>query len=192
MRNHRTIRPLALAAVAVGALGLVSLGGCKLGGGDGNADAGPPASVAASEAQTVSSYFSIYAHGPTKVMVPVAGEKAALLLEFPNESKTISGTGKLVVFAENASEDMIQAWWNNQYSDAIFPDAAEPVETVTLGKKLEIVSAEMTGTERPREDQAYDVMAVTYRIADVPAERFTLEGFEGGTTVYVMMEGKRP
>ncbi|GGC98537.1 hypothetical protein [Aquisalinus flavus] len=186
--GNRSIRPLTLAAIAMGALGLAGLGGCKMGGGN----SGPRVSVAASQAQTVSSYFSIYAHGPTRVMVPVEGQKAALLLDFPNESKTISGTGRLHVFAETASEDMIEAWWNNQYSDALFPDAAEPVETISLGGKLEIVSAEMTGTERPREDQSYDVMAVTYRIADVPADRFTLEGFEGETTVYVMMEGKRP
>lgn len=195
MTDRRPIRPLALAMMSAGALALMSLGACKLGGsgdGSGDGDGGPPARVAASEAQTVSSYFSIYAHGPTRVMVPVAGQKAALLLDFPNESKTISGTGRLVVFAETASEEMIEAWWNNQYSDALFADAAEPVETISLGGKLEIVSAEMTGTVRPRADQSYDVMAVTYRVSDVPAGRFTLEGFEAETTVYIMMEGKRP
>ncbi|NHK26868.1 hypothetical protein FF098_002970 [Parvularcula flava] len=189
MKKDRPTKPFTATALVAGALGLFSLGACKL---QGSAAEGPPADAAVSEAQTVSSYFSIYAYGPTKVMYPVEGQKAALLLEFPNESKSISASGKLFVFAEDASEDMIQVWWNNQYSDALFPNVAKPVETITLGNRLEIVSAEMTGTERPREDQSYDVMAVTYRIANVPTERFTLEGFEGETTVYVMMEGKRP
>ena len=153
--------------------------------------AGPPVSISAQDATTISSYFSPYAYGQTIVLVEVPDEAAVLKLTFPNESKTLSVSGKLVLFEDGTSGEMIDAWKNNQYSDAIMP-APEPVETVALGKRVEIVSSEMTGEERARGDQLYHNYDVIYRVQEIPTERFTLSGFQAQTTVHVMMEGKRP
>lgn len=183
--------PVPRLLLTVPVLAAVLLTGCKVTS-SGDEAGGPAVAVDPAAAQEVSSYFSIYAYGPTKLKFDVPGEKALLLLDFPNQSKTISATGHLYLFPETTSDRMIQAWWNNQYSDAIFPEAAEPVESIALGSRLEIVSAEMTGQERPRPDQLYDTYAVTYRVSDIQTERFTLEGFTAETTVHVMMEGKRP
>lgn len=59
-------------------------------------------------------------------------QKAVLRLKIDNRQEKFPVTASVVLFNEDATEEGIGKWVNNQHSDALFVDAAEPVSEVEL------------------------------------------------------------
>ncbi|MFA5941810.1 MAG: hypothetical protein WC809_20875 [Sinimarinibacterium sp.] len=128
-------------------------------------------------------FFSGY--GPTLDFVIFPNQSAAVRLRIDNVSPfTVSASVNLF---ERRAE--IDKWINNQYSDALEPDAPSPIEVYDISGSVTVTSTAFVRTEDDptRDDDAsFDVYAIEYSIADAGDPGvYTLAGYAGTTEVYV-------
>ncbi len=142
--------------------------------------------VAAADVQRkdIDTYFNPDGYGSSLDMAHFTAQDAVAKLYIDNTAP-YSVIASINLFASGAQ---IDRWINNQHSDAIYPDAPEPVavydisDTVSIASKVyqDMVEAP-TGNGRK-----FDRYAVTYRVADSrDPGSYALVGYEYTTQLYV-------
>ncbi len=83
------------------------------------------------EITNVESYFSMYEYGPTQRFYHFTDEQAVIVVRLDNASSEFEAGTKvtLSLFDTAASKEGVNHWINNQYSDALYGDAAEPINS---------------------------------------------------------------
>jgi hypothetical protein len=96
--------------------------------------------------------------------------KAVLRVQIDNKNTKFPVSGKLYVFAKDASAEGIKNWINNQHSDGLFPDVPEPTST----HEIPAAACKSTSHERVKDVEGgpsgiFTRYNVKFEIKDVPA-----------------------
>jgi len=83
-----------------------------------------------SPAREVNRYFSPLAHGPTKKFYSLPESRIVVVVSTADGTADASAT--IHVFGPAATAEAIDKWINNQHSDALFADAAEPQRSIEV------------------------------------------------------------
>ena len=75
-------------------------------------------------------YFSPLAHGPTKKFYSLPESRIVVVVSTADGTADASAT--IHVFGPAATAEAIDKWINNQHSDALFADAAEPQRSIEV------------------------------------------------------------
>ena len=136
----------------------------------------------------INQYFSMLLHGNTLNIFHFEEQNAVLLVNLPNESADLTLTATVHIFDEAETTETIGQWINNQYSDALFPEVPEPIESIVLGDSGHtFIATTLVGQESRQFGDEYDIYEVEYRINETQEEgQFTLNVFTYETVVYVM------
>ncbi len=139
----------------------------------------------------VSSYYSLYRYGATQKIYNFIDQNTVILILIPNDSTTFSLSIEVNVFSNNASDTSIRSWVNNQYSDAIFIDAAQPIYTFNLTKEnYAITSAIFSTHEIFLGGDEYDNYTVNFSINQTTNPGiYQLKSFIDSTNVHVLTKG---
>jgi hypothetical protein len=78
----------------------------------------------------VSRYYSPRAHGPTQKFFMLAAEHAVVVVS--TGDGTSINSAKIFLFPDESSVEGMERWGNSQHSDALFPDAAEPISSIDI------------------------------------------------------------
>ena len=135
---------------------------------------------------TVSSYFSLYRYGPTKIFYHFTENNVVLVIDLTSELSIIQANAVIHLFAVTESADSILKWINNQHSDGLFADAPVPLMSVTLpADDVTIDSASFTEHLTGGYGDEYDVYDVVLHISDVAIQSsYLLREFSADTRVY--------
>ncbi|MEM7110836.1 MAG: hypothetical protein AAF614_00275 [Chloroflexota bacterium] len=136
----------------------------------------------------INQYFSMLLHGNTLNIFHFEEQDTVLLINLPNESADLTLTVTVHIFDDAETPETIGQWINNQYSDALFPEVPEPIESIMLDDAGHtFLSTTLVGQESGQFGDEYDVYDVEYRINEMAEEgQFTLNEFTYETVVYVM------
>lgn len=124
-------------------------------------------------------------YSSTKVFYTVAARKLVVLIHLDNEKKGFPITGSVYKFADNETAESLDKWLNNQYSDALFVDAAKPVATYKLAAEAcQTIESKRVGREEAGLG-VYDKYAVQFSVkASKVADGLQLLEFKDATSVY--------
>lgn len=134
---------------------------------------------------------SMTGYRDTLIFYVFAEAKAVLVVGIGNANLDFPVTAKLHTFAAATDAEAIDKWVNNQHSDGLFIDAAEPEAT------HEIPAASCTAEKHEFLKQAeshngtFSSYSVTFRIKDAPdLGGFKLKDFTDQATVFVKAEAR--
>ncbi len=135
--------------------------------------------------------------GPRDTLLFYTFEKgqAVLQLQVAPKDGGFTVNGKVFLFDPSTNAEGLAKWVNNQHSDALFADAAKPVEitqlpadTCTVTRSKELGKAEQFTPEGPRIFRDYEV---SFSIKGVKVDgKFQLKTFEDKAKVFVKSAGK--
>ena len=132
----------------------------------------------------VNSYFSLQAHGPTKKFFTVADSQAVVMLV--TKDGTAEASGKVVLFPPATTAEGLEKWLNNQHSDALYIDAAEPLRTFAIPKQhLRTEVSAPLAHEVGRGGDEYDEVRVDYAVSAFRDGDALLEPFRGTLKAFV-------
>lgn len=137
---------------------------------------------------TIDSYFSPYSFGPLLRMYHFQEERAILKVKLDNSSAKTPLTAELVVFAPDEDREAVDAWINNQYNDALFPTAAEPVTRTDVSSAITITGRSPGELETGRSGESYQRTTVNFSVPEISAGRIRVGAFNDTVTVHVMMK----
>ncbi|WP_236986563.1 hypothetical protein [Marinagarivorans cellulosilyticus] len=135
----------------------------------------------------VDQYFSLYTYGQTKHFYVFESQKAVLLLLGYSDDLTVSG--EVILFGADETVEMIERWVNNQHSDGLYPEAAEPLTSYTLDPSTVNIS-DLTLLDRTVGNslEEYDNYSMTVSFDRiVEANAFTLEALEVEFVIHQMV-----
>ncbi|MFM7181800.1 MAG: hypothetical protein ACKO2G_10110 [Verrucomicrobiales bacterium] len=129
----------------------------------------------------------------TKILYKFTEEKAVVTLVIGNKDTTFPITAKVHLFDKSVTSEGIDKWINNQTSDALFIDAAEPVSTQTLPGDVCKVTSSKSGEESgsppavdPPTEVAYQDYKVDFSVKEHRVEnQFVLTAFSDTAVVHV-------
>ena len=167
---------------------LISLAACEAID-SGSAATGQPV-LSRDEARIVNvdQYFSQYMYGPTLRLYDYGDANVVLALRFSNRQAPVTYTAALHEFAPGTSRKAIARWINNQHSDALYPDAAEPMRTTNVMTSVSIRSEKLVSdSPKPgRSGETYQEYELTFRIRPINTQAGLLAGFTDKATVHVI------
>ena len=92
---------------------------------------------------------SMLGYRSTLVFYTFTDQRAVLVLTIGNKDESFPISGKVQLFDKGTSEDGIKKWINNQHSDALFIDAAQPRSAHPLPKGFCTITArKQTGSSK--------------------------------------------
>ena len=122
-----------------------------------------------SPALEVNRYYSMLAHGPTKKFYTLPGQRIVVVVSTTDGKADASAV--IHVFPAAATADDIDKWINNQHSDALFADAAQPQRSIEVrAARFHVTVGAPAGHEVGEVGDEYD---------RVPVE-FTIDAFTDG------------
>jgi hypothetical protein len=128
----------------------------------------------------------------TRLFYTIADQKAVLILKIDNSNTTFPTTATVVLFAPDATEENIAKWINNQHSDGLFIDPAEPISTTTLPPETCSVKEHEKLVEQqknPSDQTPYNDYKVKLSIKEHhEPNQFKLTAFDVETNVFVKAE----
>ncbi len=136
---------------------------------------------------TVDQYFSPITYGPLQRLYYYDEAKLILKLKFLNNNKEMPLSAKLYRFSDDADAKSIEKWINNQHSDALFADAAAPVETKDVRDEVSVLQRQKTGKASGRKGEAYEAYEVSYNVSEIVSGNFLINAFEDKVTVHVLL-----
>lgn len=93
------------------------------------------------ETPTMQIRSSMIGYRDTLIFYSLPDQRAVVKINIDNKGTTFPITATVFLFDENADQERIDKWINNQHSDALFADALEPTSSYTLPKnKAKILS----------------------------------------------------
>lgn len=119
------------------------------------------------------------------------GEKAILLVRLDNKDTKFAVSAKLYLFDDATTADAMEKWVNNQHSDGLFVDAAEP----KASHDIPVASCKAMAHEITEQAEApngkFTRYTVTFELKDVPQlGGFKVKNFTDKATVNVkVVEG---
>jgi len=123
--------------------------------------------------------------GPTQRLFTFSEQNATMVVRFNQDDLDFNPTISVNLFSATEDAETIWKWTENQYSDVLFDDAAEPVETVLLDQdNYSITNSEFITQTTSEWGHTYDNYSVQYSVSDVAyADYFQLAGFDGEVIV---------
>jgi hypothetical protein len=122
----------------------------------------------------------------TLLFYTFAQQQTVLKLQIGNQDKSFPVSGTLYFFAANVSQEGLAKWLNNQHSDALFADAAEPVSVHKLPAKVCKVSFHKLIDHSQQPFGEFDNYAVTFQVDDyAELKGVKLKKFAGTATVHI-------
>lgn len=117
-------------------------------------------------------------------------QKAILRVMIDNKDTKFPITATVYKFAADASEESLDKWINNQHSDALFIDAAEPLENHPLPADGCSVISHKLIERTAHHNGEHDNYEVKFRIGGFSKEAvFELKKFDGEANVHVKVAG---
>jgi hypothetical protein len=112
--------------------------------------------------------------------------QAILMVNVNNQTKRFSINATVYMFASGVGVKGLAKWVNNQHSDALFPEAPEPVGVYPLpGEAFSVISHELVN-QTNEFNGTYENHLVTFAMRNVTEKGvFELKPFAGETTVHV-------
>ena len=151
------------------------------------AEASPPRRVdiaADTPSMEVSRYFSLLAHGPTQKFFTLTKHRVVLVLS--TRDGTADLQGMVYLFDPAASAESLEKWLNNQHSTALYADAAEPVQAVTIpAEKLRCDVSPPIEHEVGRSGDEYDQVRVSFTVDSYADEFVNIQGFKGSLDAFI-------
>lgn len=127
----------------------------------------------------------------TRVFYTLPEQKAVVVVHIDNATAAFPATGTVVLFASDVTEEGISKWINNQHSDGLFVDPAEPVFTGKLPENtFTIIAREPVGQAENPADKAIH-MDFKVKIAVKAHEetgKYKLAAFEDEVGVFLKVE----
>jgi hypothetical protein len=132
----------------------------------------------------VNRYYSLQAHGPTQQFFTLADTRVIVVLA--TRDGTAEVRASVHVFDPEASVESLEKWLNNQHSDALYADAAEPVRSVAIpAERLRCEVSKPIAHEVGRGGDEYDHVQVTYVLDDFSNEFIELTRYTGTLDAFV-------
>jgi len=132
----------------------------------------------------VNAYFSLAAHGPTKKFYTVADANAVVLVS--TTDGTADAQAVVYLFAESATPESLKKWLNNQHSDALYVDAAEPVRMFAVPEKhFHAESGPPLEHEVGRGGDEYDRVRVSFAVDGFSDGDSRVEAFSSSLDAFV-------
>jgi len=117
-------------------------------------------------------------------------QKMILRVIIDNKDTQFPITATVYKFAADASEESLEKWINNQHSDGLFIDAAEPVENHPLPVDACSVISNKLIDRTAHHNGEHENYEVKFRIGDFSKKGvFELKKFEGEAKVHVKVAG---
>ncbi len=136
---------------------------------------------------TIDRYFSRYTYGPLLRLYDFRDQRVILKVKISNESRDMPLSASLYTFADGVSEKAIEKWINNQHSDALYADAAEPASVQDLSDRVSIFARTREASVSGREGEAYQRYAVSYRVGEIKIAGVAIGPFNDDATVHVRL-----
>ena len=145
----------------------------------------------------VSSYFSLYHYGPTQKFYHSKDENTVIQIRTTNDTGFVTSVNVYLFEENSAPTDStagiapgdIEKWLNNQYSDALYADAPEPIKTVTLSETQYSLIATFQESTSYGDGQEYDRYSIELTVDSVFEEgAFSLSPFTAVYNVHVMTQ----
>jgi hypothetical protein len=132
----------------------------------------------------VNRYYSLQAHGPTQQFFTLVDTRVIVVLA--TRDGTAEVRASVHVFDPEASVESLEKWLNNQHSDALYADAAEPVRSVAIpAERLRCEVSKPIAHEVGRGGDEYDHVQVTYVLDDFSNELIELTRYTGTLDAFV-------
>jgi hypothetical protein len=128
---------------------------------------------------------SMIGYADTQIFYRMIEQKVVVRVRIANQAE-FPMTATVYVFPTDSTADGIDAWINNQHSDALFPETAEPSHTEKFPAELcKIATAKLL--KRTNEPfGSYKEYEVTFEVdACDNVAGFTTESFRGTTRVFI-------
>lgn len=125
----------------------------------------------------------------TLLFYTFAEQRAVLRLRIGNQDATFPVSGTVFLFDDGVTKEGLDKWLNNQHSDGLFVDPAEPVETLELPDELAAVAGKKLRGEQKNEGPSGGTFAdyeIKIVVKDHKVEgKFDLKGFEDQAGVFL-------
>lgn len=132
----------------------------------------------------VNRYFSMAAHGPTKKFYVLADQRVVLVVR--TEDGTAEASAVIHVFPHATAPDGIKKWINNQHSDAIHGDAAEPARTVAIpAERFHATATKPLDHEVGDNGDEYDKVRVDFTIDAFEDEHVKVKETMGSLDAFI-------
>lgn len=133
--------------------------------------------------------YSMVGPRDTLLFYTFTEQRAVLRLRISNKEASFPVSGTVLLFDEKTTEEGLAKWLNNQHSDGLFVDPAEPVETVDLPKKICQVTEKKLVGEKENQGPGGGTFAdyeVKISVKDFKVNgKFDLKGFEDQAGVFL-------
>ena len=138
------------------------------------------------ETPTMQIRSSMIGYRDTLIFYSLPDQRAVVKINIDNKGTTFPITATVFLFDENADQERIDKWINNQHSDALFADALEPTSSYTLPKnKAKILSFSAAETVSDSLGQHINY-TVQFKIRSTSQKgSFQLKPFKDDASVFV-------
>jgi len=117
-------------------------------------------------------------------------QNVVLLIEFDNQKADFDPTASLALFDSGTTSDAIAKWINNQHSDGLYVDAAEPVKTYALSPDtVSITSTAFLGCLSGDFGDEYEKYMIEFTVSNLSDSGFYfLNGFADQSVVHLQIK----
>ena len=136
---------------------------------------------------TVTQCFCLTLYRDTLIFHHFRDQRAVLVINFDNQSLPSDGTAEVVLFDPAESPKLVDQWINNQHSDGLYINIAQPLKTHTLDSDaVTVTAAQQTGTASGDAGDSYDSYRIEFTVSDQSLNNeFFLNGFSADTVLHV-------
>ncbi len=133
----------------------------------------------------------MYLFAETKQFIVFTQEKVVLSIYFDNRIHPFPVEAAFSVFDRNEDMDRIYGWINNQWSDAIFMDPAEPTSEEPLpADSIAITNETVVGQALGTSEELFDQYVVEYAVDAYTVDGLvSLSAFSHEASVYLKIGG---
>ncbi|MCH7227418.1 hypothetical protein [Haloferula sp. A504] len=133
--------------------------------------------------------YSMMGPRDTLLFYTFAEQGAVLRLRIANQDASFPVTGTVFLFDDKVTKEGLAKWLNNQHSDGIFVDPAEPKETIELPEgACSVVEKKLLGEKENEGPGGGSFADYELKIAvkdHKVGEKFELKGFEDKAGVFL-------
>ena len=126
----------------------------------------------------------------TLLFYTFADQKTVLRLQIDNKDTTFPVSGSIHLFSNDTTKEGLEKWINNQHSDGLYPDVAEPILTQALPAGQCSVSAHkaLEKEKNPSTAEMFQDYEVTLKVKSYILEsKVSLSAFTDTSKVYLKL-----
>ena len=114
-------------------------------------------------------------------------QNAVLMIEFDNTTSAFDASAVLHLFESSASEQDVSRWINNQHSDGLFINPAQPLQSHPIGSQhITITSSAYAENLSGFNGDEYEKYQIEFTVANLlEVDAFHLNGFSDQADVYL-------